>query len=38
VSHLVIEKNGEVKPFEALVRVKVTRGVPVDVELVAVRQ
>ena len=38
VSHLAIDKNGDVKPFEALVRVKVTRGVPVDVELVAVRQ
>jgi hypothetical protein len=38
VSHLSIEKNGEVKPFEALLRVKVTHGVPVETELVAVRQ
>jgi hypothetical protein len=29
--------GGEVKPFEALLRVKVTRGVPVGVQLVAVR-
>jgi hypothetical protein len=27
----------EMKPFEALLRVKVTRGVPVGIELVAVR-
>lgn len=38
LSHLTINKNGEVNPFEALVRVKVTHGVPVDEELVAVRQ
>jgi len=38
MSHLAIGTNGEVKPFEALVRVKVTHGVPVDTELVAVRQ
>ena len=30
--------GGEVKPFEALLRVKVARGVPVSVQLVAVRQ
>ena len=30
-------RGGEVKPFEALLRVKVTRGVPVGVQLVAVR-
>ncbi|HLX82869.1 MAG TPA: helix-turn-helix domain-containing protein [Terriglobales bacterium] len=28
---------GSIKPFEALVRVKIARGVPVDTELVAVR-
>jgi hypothetical protein len=38
LSHLSINKNGEVNPFEALVRVKVTHGVPVEEELVAVRQ
>jgi hypothetical protein len=27
----------EMKPFEALVRVKIARGVPLDTELVAVR-
>jgi hypothetical protein len=27
-----------VKPFEALLRVKVTRGVPVETQLVAVRR
>lgn len=30
--------NGEVKQFEALLRVKIARGVPVDSELVAVRK
>jgi hypothetical protein len=29
--------GGEIKPFEALLRVKVTRGVPVGIQLVAVR-
>ena len=29
--------GGQIKPFEALVRVKIARGVPVDTELVAVR-
>jgi hypothetical protein len=29
--------SGQMQPFEALVRVKITRGVPVDTELVAVR-
>lgn len=38
MSRLSINKDGEVKPFEALLRVKVTHGVPVDVELVAFRQ
>jgi len=29
--------GSEMKPFEALLRVKVARGVPVDTELVALR-
>lgn len=35
--HLELPDGTEVKPFEALLRVKVTRGVPVDIQLVAVR-
>jgi hypothetical protein len=35
--HLGAPDGGELKPFEALLRVKVTRGVPVDIQLVAVR-
>jgi hypothetical protein len=35
---LSVSKEGEVKPFEALVRVKVTRGVPVSTELIAIRE
>jgi hypothetical protein len=38
LSHLTLNKMGEVNPFEALVRIKVARGVPVESELVAVRQ
>lgn len=38
LSHLRLNKAGEVNPFEALVRVKVAKGVPVDSELVAVHQ
>jgi hypothetical protein len=38
LSHLTLNKAGEVNPFEALVRVKVAKGVPVDSELLAVRQ
>jgi hypothetical protein len=34
---LSLQSGGEVKPFEALLRVKVTRGVPVGIQLVAVR-
>jgi hypothetical protein len=34
---LAVPTGGEVGPFEALLRVKVTRGVPVDIQLVAVR-
>jgi len=35
---LAVSKTGELKPFEALLRVKVTRGVPVGSELVALRK
>jgi hypothetical protein len=38
LSRLSVSKTGFVKPFEALLRVKVTRGVPVEAELLAVRQ
>jgi hypothetical protein len=38
LSRLSSTKSGGVKPFEALIRVKVARGVPVDEELMAVRQ
>src|SRR6185437_10770172 len=34
---LPIENTGELKPFEAVLRVKVTRGVPVESEIVALR-
>jgi hypothetical protein len=34
---LAVPAGGDVKPFEALLRIKVTRGVPVGIELVAVR-
>jgi hypothetical protein len=35
---LNISDNGEMTPFEAVLRVKVARGVPVGTELVAVRK
>lgn len=35
---LSVSKTGELKPFEAILRVKVTRGVPVQTELVALRK
>jgi hypothetical protein len=35
---LSVSKDGEVKPFEALLRVKVTRGVPVSAQLIALRE
>jgi hypothetical protein len=35
---LSVSKEGEVKPFEALLRVKVTRGVPVSTELIALHE
>jgi hypothetical protein len=34
---LQVSGNGQVKPFEAVLRVKVTRGVPVETEIVALR-
>jgi DNA-binding winged helix-turn-helix (wHTH) protein len=34
---LSVSENGHLKPFEAVIRVKVTRGVPVNAELVALR-
>jgi hypothetical protein len=38
LERLGVSKTAEMKPFEALLRVKVTRGVPVATELVAVRK
>lgn len=35
---LSISKSGELNPFEALLRVKITRGVPVQTELVTLRK
>jgi hypothetical protein len=35
---LSVGDNAEVKPFEAVLRVKVTRGVPVETELVSLRK
>jgi hypothetical protein len=35
---LSVSENGEMKPFEAVLRVKVARGVPVGSELVALRR
>jgi hypothetical protein len=37
MSRLGVGASGEIKPFEALLHVKVARGVPVETELVAVR-
>jgi hypothetical protein len=34
---LPVSQTGQIKPFEAVIRVKVTRGVPVGTELVALR-
>ncbi len=34
---LQVSETGELKPFEAVLRVKVTRGVPVESEIVALR-
>ena len=38
LQRLGVSKAGEIKPFEALLRVKVTHGVPVMIGLVAVRE
>jgi hypothetical protein len=38
LSRFSVTKAGDLKPFEALLRVKVARGVPVETELVAVRK
>jgi hypothetical protein len=38
LSRLSISSTGEVQPFEALLHVKVTRGVPVETQLLAVRE
>ncbi len=38
MSRLSLSKSGDLNPFEALLRIKVTPGVPVEAELVAVRQ
>jgi hypothetical protein len=35
---LSVSDSGELKPFEALLRVKVTKGVPVETELVSLRK
>lgn len=35
---LSVSKSGELKPFEAVIRVRVARGVPVATELVAIRK
>jgi hypothetical protein len=38
LKNLDVADYGEVKPFEALLRVKVTRGVPVETQLVSLRK
>jgi hypothetical protein len=38
LSRLSTSSTGEVQPFEALLHVKVTRGVPVETQLLAVRE
>jgi hypothetical protein len=38
LGRLAVTQPGELKPFEALIRVKVARGVPVGTELVAIRK
>jgi hypothetical protein len=35
---LSVSQNGELKPFEAVIRSKVARGVPVETEVVAIRK
>jgi len=34
---LRVSDKGELKPFEAVLRVKVTRGVPVESDIIAIR-
>jgi hypothetical protein len=38
LQHLSVSDSGELKPFEAVIRVKVTHGVPVITELVALHK
>jgi hypothetical protein len=38
LQRLGVSKPGELKPFEALLRVKVTHGVPVKIDLIALRK
>jgi hypothetical protein len=38
LQRLSVSNTGELKPFEAVLRVKVTRGVPVETQLVALRK
>jgi hypothetical protein len=38
LSHLAASSPGDVKPFEAVVRVKIALGVPVGMDLVAIRK
>jgi hypothetical protein len=35
---LSVSQNGQLKPFESVIRVKVVRGVPVETELAAIRK
>jgi hypothetical protein len=35
---LSVSNSGDVKPFEAVIRVKVVKGVPVESELIALRK
>ena len=37
LGRLKVSQTGEMKPFEAVLRVKVTRGVPVESSIVALR-
>ncbi len=36
--HLLLSNNGEAKPFEALIHVKIEKGVPVGEDLIALRE
>ena len=38
LKRLSVSDPGEIKPFEAVLRVRVLRGVPVETELVALRE